>query len=329
MGCLDNLIALDGSCAAGTGRVYLKSIGIHESELVQYLAQEEQDVPEMLSNIAPAATAQLQTDVMASIAGRIMPKTFIDRDRIGQPNHNREAISATASTDHGLVVDVFAPRSNIKIQISELAVWSQSTGTVTLTLRDVTDGKVLGTETISAVAGQVTRKDVDIVLQGLRRRTRVLITSDMAGWYKCDTHEGCGPCTGGVYSHGVLTAYGASIGQATTLTYSNLARSGETGGISAVVTVVCDHTAYLCEVKEALAMPLLYLQGAMLMQRGLDNVERMNTRTINAEVLQDRLARYLSQYRAALEQLVGNMPLPNDDMCYVCNRQSRVAVVVP
>lgn len=329
MGCLDNLIAMDGSCSAGSGRVYLKSIGIHESELVQYLAQEEESVEEMIANIAPAATAQLMTDTLGAIAPRIKPKTFIDRDRIGQPNDKREAITATASTDHGLVIDVFAPRSNIKIQISELAVWSQATGMVTLTLRDVTDGRTLTTTTISAVAGEFTRKEVDIVVQGLRRRTRILITSDMGGWYKCDTHSGCGPCTGGTYSHGILTAYGASIGQATTLTYSNLAKGGETGGISAVVSVACDHTAYLCEVKEALAMPMLYLQGAMLMQRGLDNVERLNTRTINAERLQERILHYAEQYRASLGQLLTNMPLPMDDLCYVCNTSSRTAIVIP
>lgn len=329
MGCLDTLIGMDGSCASSTGRVYLKDIGIHESELVQYLAPEEEDVADMSVSVARAALGQLQSDAMASVAPSIRPRTFIDRDRIGQPNEAREAVTPTASTDYGLVIDVYAPRSNVKIQLSELAVWSTTTGTVTLTVKDVTDGRTITTTTIDAVAGEFTRKDVDILVQGLRRRTRLLITSDMAGWYRCDTHDGCGTCTGGVYSHGVIQAYGASIGQATTITYSNLRKGGETGGVSAVVSVSCDHLAYLCEVKEAIAMPLLYLQGAMYMQRGMDNVERMNTRTLNRDVLQDRFGKYLAQYQTSLANLLGAMPLPQDDLCYICNRSSRVAVVIP
>ena len=329
MGCLDGLIGMDGSCAATTGRVYLKDIGIHEGELAQYMAAEEESVTDMVSSVARAAINQMQSDAMASVASRVRPRTFIDRDRIGQPNEAREAKSATAATDYGVVVDVYAPRSNIKIQISELAVWSQATGTVTLTVKDVTDGRTVATTTIDAIAGEVTKKDVDILVQGLRRRTRLFITSDMTDWYRTDTHEGCGTCTGGVYSSSVLTAYGASIGQATTLTYSNLQKGGETGGISAVVSVTCDHLAYLCEVKEALSMPLLYLQGAMLMQRGMDNVDRMNTRTLNVEVLQDRLGKYLAQYQTSLGNLMGAMPLPMDDLCYVCNRNSRTVVSIP
>jgi hypothetical protein len=111
--------------------------------------------------------------------------------------------------------------------------------------------------------------------------------------------------------------------------YANVQRVTETGGLSVIASVDCDHGAFLCEQKEALAWPLMLLQASMFMQRALANVDRIGTRQLNRDVLQDRLGQYVAQYNDARSVLIKGMYVPDDQFCYLCKASARVNVMIP
>jgi len=333
MGCLDNLIGLDGSCTSITGRVYLKDVGIQESELAQYLSEEEEGVEALVQSVGRAAAAQLTSDILGDMVAqqRIKAHTFVDRARIGYYHEEREVITPAASTLAGLVLDVYAPKSNIKLGITQLSVWPTANGTVTVSMYDMTDGTLIGTETITGcVANEIKRKDVDISIQARRHRMRVLCLTNMPTWNRVDIAEGCATCPGSrEWQYSVMGAYGATIDNSAAKMYANVQRVTETGGLSVIASVDCDHGAFLCEQKEALAWPLMLLQASMFMQRALANVDRIGTRQLNRDVLQDRLGQYVAQYNDARSVLIKGMYVPDDQFCYLCKASARVNVMIP
>lgn len=332
MGCLDNLIGIDGSCPGITGRLYLKDVGIFDSELSQYLSEEEAGVADLLASVGRASAEQLSTDILGDMMrqGRIKAHTFVDRLRTGTYHEQIEVITPTANTVSGVVLDLYAAKTNVQLNITQLSVWPTASGDVTVTLYDMTDGSVLTTSVLEdCVANTIARKDVNIVVQARRQRMRVLVVSDMATWNRVDLGS-CGSCPQrDSYSNGPLTSYGANVDTSASKMYANVRRTSETGGISLIASVDCDHKAFLCEQKESLAWPLMLLQAAMLMQRGLANVERIGTRQLNREVLQERLGGYVAQYNDARSTLIGGMYVPDDPFCFLCKRVNRVVQVIP
>jgi hypothetical protein len=78
MDCLDNLIALDHTCAGDSNPVMtLQSIGITEKNLAEIMNGDE--TPAMLlANVEQLARKVLRNDVITHFADRIIPRTIID-----------------------------------------------------------------------------------------------------------------------------------------------------------------------------------------------------------------------------------------------------------
>lgn len=323
--CFDGLISLDRTCAAGSGSVSLQSQGIDETLIGKFTGPED-TVQSLLADCEEQARMTIAHDVLTYYADRIIPRTFVDRKGIGEADERQVLDSGTGIG--GMLVEVNQPGSNAVIRIGSLGLYANTTGPVTITIYDLEDGSVVTTHTIEAEAGRSITEQVQITLPAYRKRKAYFITHDLEDWYRVGLHGSCGNCHGG-FDHGGVKVNGARLADGLQVKRSNLRLSTQTSGLSVVLTVECDHSRMLCEVKGALTLPYVLKVAECILRRGVDAVERMNSQRLDLDLLKERANRKGAEYAAAMENTVGKMRMPNDPMCFVCRSYSFVSTSQP
>jgi hypothetical protein len=332
MGCLADLVSFRDTCGgAASGAVDLSTLGMTEKELTDYMSADNASLSDFLSDRIAFSEKFLTSDVLRRYASRIIARNFAEVGRIGEPDENQELLTATAGTNGGIALEVSAPVSNVRIDVSRIEVYSDVGGTVNVLVYDLTDGTLVTTIPVVTTADQVTVKQVNLKLPVYRKKGRYFFTTSMPTYYKVWAHGGgCSTCGSSEYKMGNLRAWGARIANASAYAYHNLENVQHTSGLSITATVVCDHTAWLCEVKELVALPLAYKVAEESVNYGIGNVDVFNTRQgLNPEKLAERAAFFNAQYAAAMEKLYLNMPTPSDQTCFDCRRTVTNVISLP
>lgn len=332
MGCLSELVGLNVTCDTRDGRIYVGELGITEKELSDYMSADYGSVSDFLADRIAPAERWVTTDMLTKLAPRMIGKTFLDRGRIGEYDERQTLLTAPANTEGGMVIEVCAPASNLKLLISKVEVWSDVGGNVDIEFRDLLDGTVLHTETVATTADKATAKAVDIAIAIPRRKMRIIVTTTLPTFYKASAHGGgCASCGSKSFKHGPVEAYGAYIASAATVSYANIQRATHTSGLSVTATLACDHEAFVCEQKGLLALPLAFKVAEEVVAYGLGNFDSINARVNsgNRDALVERRNEFGRKYADAMGRLWDNMPLPADPNCWTCNSPIRRVVALP
>lgn len=330
MSCLDSLIGTDYGCASTSGRLYLKDVGITEEFIGNIVAKHNATVADFMAERRRVATARVVADVVNHIRRDIMPRTFVDSARIGQWPDDEALVSADAGYVNGILLEVCTPASNTKLNISSLQFWGETSGTVTATIYNLLDGTTVATLTATAVAGAVTTFDaVDVEVSNPRGTLRLFITTDQDTFYKAGINGNCGTCAKGTWKYGPLTAQAVRYQASDRKTYANRTVSGNTGGLSLVASVACDHEAFLCEMKPAMALPLLYSLAHEVMDVALNNYERWNIKDYRRDDIKERRDQFAALYSDQMASLLKFIRVPNDPHCFICDKKSYAATYIP
>lgn len=329
MSCLDGLIGDDNGCTTRTGRLYLKDIGITEEFISMILKKEDPSTTTFMADRRRLATEYVTRDVLTHYDKSIIGTTFIDRDRLGRYPDSEVLLTGDATYAQGIMLDLSTPASNTRLLISRLEFYGETTGPVVVTFHDLRDGTVIATETIDAVAGQVSTLDVDITVQCLRERKRVLVTTDQDVYYRSSINTGCSSCSKGGYDRGVLKARSMRVLNADKKIYANLIPAQDCGGLSIIATVECDSYGWLCEVKASLALPLLYMLGHEIFSMALYNFERWGIQNLRKDDVKARREELAAHYSKSMDDLFRTMPIPQDPYCFVCDTKTTTGVILP
>lgn len=332
MGCLSELVGSSLACVASDGSISIGSVGLSNKEITDYMSGDYADASAFLADRIAMAEQWVTTDMLTKLAPRMIGKTFVDRGRLGDFDDSQTLQTADANTIGGIVMDVCVPNSNVKILVSQIALWTDVVGPVTVTFTDLTDGTVLATQSVTTTADRITSMQTDIQLSIRRKRTRILVSTDLPTYYKATMGKGgCSTCAGTSFKQGPFEAYGARISDSATMSYANLVRSPYTSGLSLIATLDCDHDAFVCEHSGLLALPMAFKVAEECVTYGIGNMDRMNSRVNsgNREALVARRDEFARKYADAIGRLWDNMPIPTDPVCWVCNSKIRVAHTLP
>lgn len=331
MGCLTELVSFQNTCGGASGAIDLSGLGITEKELADYVSEDNASIVEFFEERRAQAEKVVISDVLRRYAQRIIPKNFAEVGRVGEPDENQTLQTATAGTNGGIVIEVTAPVSNVRIDISRIEVYTDTTGDVDVNVYDLTDGTLVTTVTVSAVADRVTTKQVNIRLPVYRKKGRYFLTTSLSSFYKVWAHGGgCASCGSSEYKMGNLRAYGARIADASAYAYHNLENVAHTSGLSITASVVCDHGAWMCENKDLVALPYAYKVAEECVSYGLGNLDRFNVRQgQNTEKVAQRASMFAAKYADALEKMLLNMPTPMDQTCFDCSRRTKQVISIP
>ncbi len=328
--CLDDLIGDDNGCATRTGRLYLKDIGIPETFIAAILNREDQSTSTFMADRRRLATEYVSRDVLTHVSPNIIGRTFVDAARIGRYPDVEALVNGDVNYEHGLVLEVCSPAANTRMLVTKIEFYGETSGPVVVTFRDLRDGTTIATETITAVAGQVATLNVDLVFQNARERKRILVTTDQDVYYKSTlTNGGCASCGPTHYRNGVLEAKQYMLPVGDKAIWNNLAPAQDTGGLSIIVSVECDTLGWLCELKAALALPLLYCLGREIYTMALYNFERYGIQNIRKQDVEKRRDELEAHYAKAMNDLFAGMVIPTDGICFTCDNRVTSGVLLP
>lgn len=331
MNCLDGLIGDDFGCATKTGRLYLKDIGITEDFIAAILTKSDISTASFMADRRRHATAAIPAALVGHYADRIIQRTFVDRGRVGTYPEDEVLVTGDASYAQGILLEVCSPASNTRLLVTTLEFYGETTGPVVVTFHDLRDGTALATETLMAVAGQVSSVDVDLALQCFREKKRILVTSDQDIYYKSNINStgGCKACGNGGIDRGIFKAKSMRILNSDKKIGANLLPAQDTGGLSLVATVQCDSYGWICEAKASVALPLLYFMGWDIFTLALNNFQRWGIQNMRKEDIAGRAEQLGGLYNDAMDNLFKTMPIPDDGVCFACDKRVTSGVLLP
>jgi len=330
--CLDSLIGQDNGCSSTDGRLYLKDIGITDKFIAGLLAKHNEGIDDWMNERRRIATEYVTRDVVNHISHTFKPATLIDNARLGNWPDVESLKSTDAGYTHGIMIEVCSPASNTKLNITGLEFYGETNGTVTATVYDLADGSVVATLTTDAVAGQISYfEDVDVVVQNLRGKKRIWITTDQTQFYQAQMSVGCAACKPTCYKrgNGLLEANSVRFLTTDKKIYMNRTTAANTGGLSATASVSCDQLAFLCEMKSQMALPLLYCLGREIHTTALYNYDRWGIQNLRKEDIEARRDELEALYSKVMDGLIKNIGTPNDVHCFACDRAVYPGVILP
>ena len=331
--CLSELIGLRGGCEdiSSNATTYLDT-KVTYNELNDFVDQNDvahNTVAKLFESFRNQAAAELVTDVNEHLSSRYVAKTVVKQQELGDMGTALTASPATALLK-GIRLQQYTSYPSYNFRINRIGFIGSYTGNVIVTYYDGVTGESLATDTIIAISGQ--RVELSVNRQFRREVLTIVYDATAIGGYKTTIQGGAGSCytcrtagknkvNGYCYGQGMT----APIGTPLTPTYLN-----DMGGLSVWLSIECDHESWLCNIKQQLAIPMLYKTAELAMEYGVHNTSRENTSTVRDRgELKDRQIMYHEVYNDKMSKALKAIVLPNDSDCFVCQRRNRIAVSIP
>ena len=251
--------------------------------------------------------------------------------------HTERAVEITPSNSYkGILFDLNSERSYLDLYISEINFFSEYTGDVELKFIDLITGQILATKTISAVANEIITILPNISFASKKRRLKLFVGYDTTGITSYKTVLRDSSCSSCVPTHTLRNSYenirSVSMPLSSDFMRPNLTTSNDTGGLSIVHSLQCNHKDWLCSISNKLAYPILYKTAALLYEFALleSPNERYNTTdTNNSDLLQKRLDSVNLSFAESMDAVMKTMRVPNDENCFSCKETQRHVIAIP
>lgn len=329
MDCFDGLITLDDTCAEGSGVLELQAVGITETFLASITGPEDEPF-KLLAQVEEWAGAYITSDMMGKFGPKMITRTFVDRQVLGDPQDEDDVVNA-ANTIGGLVIEVEQSASNLVIDLINAGYWGKTTNAAQVfTIYDLLTGATVDSFTLNVTADNIGKSIVSIALPAGGQRQRYFIAHTALDTYRTEVGLGsCTSCGDTAYKQGGMTAYGARMSDSLPKKYSNIQRVDHTSGLIITATLKCDHKQWLCDIRSDLALPYLYKVAQGIMDRAIQAVDRMNNVTFDKDLLIGRAEQYEKEYDASMERVLAGISVPMDPVCFSCRKGIFSIVGIP
>jgi hypothetical protein len=326
MECLNNLVGLKGGCAEVTSGadVFINS-RVTYSELSDYIDQKDHiSVDELFDSLRKDAAREVLDEIQSFMQPNYIARTVRDVQTLGA--YNKLTTEPSDAIYKGVQLEKCSWGDNLAYRVGRIGFISQYTGNVVIKYFDGITGEELASDTIAAIAG----KEVSMYVNRFFAVDKLNIFYDATSISSYRNTVDC-YITGCVSCKWKINAY--SYAYAKTASLSNpvdVDSSNSMGGLIADVSLECDHTRWLCGIRQYLSTPMMWKVGELILRYAIDNSMRANTRTVrDVEKLVVRAESYRSEYQESMQRSLKRIQVPNDPMCYNCKRKSGIFVAIP
>ena len=328
MECLNTLIGLKGGCAdiAADASLYLNS-KVTYAELSDFVDQNDHaSVDEFFTDIRETAVKFVIAEIQNHMREKYISRTVINQQSLGNYSNGLIA-SGAAALYKGVFFDRCTVFPSLGYRITSIGFIGSYTGNVVVKYINGLTGVTLATDTIVAVAGSPVKVDVNRLLNV----QKLLIVYDASGIGGYETRidynvGGCVSCNNWkVNVH--TTARPVTTPLATPLvpTYGY-----DMGGLMIDVSMECDNESWLCGIKQQIAIPIMYKIAEMMMEYAVTSSSRGNTKTMrDYEKLKERHGFYKAEYDASMKTALMRVILPNDPVCFHCQKRNGIYQAIP
>lgn len=326
MACFDNILALREYCDAvePTG-YYLDDFGITKDEIESLVNKEYDNAKDFVDKKIAFCTDLVVSEVVSHFR-HVEAKTLIQSHRVGIFNKNLVALAG--GNMRGIHLHVDNVDNFLEVNIAELSLLTDFNGTIAVSVYDLTQAKLLDTYSLTAVAGQASTVYPQKLYKTLKSGADLFFGYDTTGINSYKTTIRSGLCCGKTTcSNSIVTTKGAEL--VAPYVNQNLTALTDTAGMSILYSVSCDHKSWLCAYLKQLALVIGYKVSAETMLYGTSVSERNNNKTFNRDVLQNRFDFYEMKYRESLDNILKNISIPTDNICFSCKTPVRHRSAIP
>lgn len=333
--CFDNLVLLQG-CGDGvsTSGLYSDNIDIDKDFIDDIRTRKYTSAQDFFNKKFDFALKTVFDRVATEMQNKFRVATLLDNYRAGQFQDNLTMIAGDGNLK-GINFDLCNSDSYLDFYLAEISLQTDYTGDVDVYVYDLLQDKLLDTLTVTCVENEINTIYPQKIYKSQRKKLNLFIGYDSTGIAANTTYlkKGCTTC-GGSYSmnNGYEKVSGAKIDPADQKIKQNLTLIGETGGLSVVHSLSCNHENWMCSYANLIAMPALYQYGMDVMDFALtvSPNDRVNTAvTLNADLVRERKNIYRGIFEEKFSTLLDNMKTPSDSKCFVCKEVLREAIILP
>lgn len=339
--CLVDLISIKGGCdeVIPTSGIYTDEVGLTLKNIDEFVTQDYDDSYALFQSKRDFSIKLITNQIHNHLASRYLANTVLAGERIGHFQDNLTLVTGEVNKRKGINFEFHNYNSYIDFFVSEISIQVHNSAAYNIKVYDLIQNKLLDTIPITAVSDQIITVYPNKTYRSNRKKLNLLFVIDAV----VDTNttlvhpnasgNGCSTCGGHyLYQNSWLYARGASLDANGQFIKSNLSFSSDTGGISVVYSLNCNHKDWLCSIAQQIALPLVYKTSAELIEFAIDSspAERVNTFTFaNGDSLEKRLDRYEKKYAQAMDNILKNIVLPQDSNCFKCNTPVTHKVIMP
>jgi hypothetical protein len=337
MECLSRLVGIKNTCDTPVSHsdYWLDDIDITISEVEKYVEKDQLSATKFVESKINFAARSVADTVNRNFLSKYEATTMLTNGRVGYEQENKTVV-ATTGNRKGIILEVCSLQSHTKFYISKLSLYTDFTGDIDVEIYDVTQGKLLDTITVTCVADQISYANVNKSYSSNQKRLKLAFLYDTTGVNSYQTYlsnSGCFDCAGGYGTMRVsnyVNAQSVSIPLATDEIDENFTNISETGGMAVHFNLSCDNENWLCDIGNVVALPILYKAGADILRYGMDATMRFNSRAGNDDARMQKRIDFLElQYREAMDNILPQIQIPSDPICFKCNDRIKTKITLP
>lgn len=336
--CFDNLISLRGLCddILPTSGFYINDIGISKNELDELVTEDFKDGNDLFLKKLNFSIKEVASKVHTALQPKYRAKSVIENMRVGFYQDDLIQIPAIDNNFRLLQFKFQNCDSFLNLGISEISLQLDYTGNVDISVFDLMTGKLIDTIPIQCVANEVSTIFPAKIYHSRRKNLNLIFAYDSTGKTANTTkllrNGGCSGCKGKKhFTNQYLKIIPGKIGENDQKIDKNIVETTDTGGLSIVYSLSCNHTDWLCSIQNVIALPVLYKTGAAIMEHGINNTpnELMTPRTQSVHLLEARYNSFISSFNETFNDIIKTISLPNDEKCFACNNRISHRSMIP
>lgn len=338
MSCLDNLVGVRG-CGTDSEEFFVNDLtGIKIPDFDKAISPEHSNASAALTDIISFATKYVDRTIYNYFSSKYQLKTLIENDTLGYYYDNKEEVAAQATYLTGYEVRIDSI-PYLKYFIQGLRLFVNTSGIVPVYIYDLSQGKLLHTINVTAVAGEIVSVD-DLDLSFLTKRQRLNLFIGYASTFASYKTAYLSPYTGlrsgetcenvfcGKYRNGYIYYRSAKILSASAKIASNVESNTTGSGLSINYSLQCSFTEVMCNARNMFALPILYKAGELIMKELKHSKRLTGIVTFYGKSHDELMQEYQKEHSKEMENILINMNMP-ESICFSCNPAVRTVVALP
>lgn len=334
--CFENIINIRGLCENedSLSGYYANDIDITKDFIDQIRTREYSSALDFHERKLAFAIKLVVDEVLTFMQSQFRTPTLLSNYRVGQHQDNLTLIAGDGNYK-GINIDLWNCNSYLDVFIEEISLQLSTTQNVAVKIYDLIQNKLLETVTVACVANEISSAYPQLTFKSGRQKLNLAFLYDSTGLSSNTTYlkngGTCASCSGGSLDNPYQRISAVKIPAASQKIKGNLTNIGETGGLSIVHSLSCNHESWLCSFSNLMAPAILFKYGVLVMEFAqlVAVNDRVNTTLdINAEELDARRLSNLGKYGSAMKKVLNNIKTPSDKECFTCKSTVHHAIMI-
>jgi len=334
MECFDNLIGIKFGCSSAvpTSGLFINDLpGISLKIADSAINEEDLSSISLINDKLDFAARGMIQDFRNFLEPNMKSRSIVENDTAGFYTEDLKAVALEVGQYKGISAEIYN-YGYFDFRINSISVLLDSVVTTNILIINLMTGMVEDVFPVTTIADVPTEVLISKTYPTKHQRLQFLIAIDsgLAGTYqtKLGNRANCTDCNKRYIANNFVRFQSSKIDQGDVLIQKNVKGNSFTNGISLDYNVSCSVEAFICNLQDQLAWPLMFRTGIEILKE-LKYSMRLNSAVmVHAEDNKELMEDFQTEYEKSMNQIFDNMSI-DDTICFECNQTIRTRVQIP